>query len=220
MSDIKTTDLEEKNKTELAQPSVSTETVEITSEVEVTNEGTESETEIRKTKKNKLVGKILLAIALIILMLLLLKQCYNNEMDNPMGPQGNNSAIVDGELDLMDYEQIKAGLQAEVDKSYMNLIINLNPVFNGLNEKGNLFIQNSASNRSNIQVHIYLEETNDLIYVSPILKPNQSVPEDVLTNTENLTTGTHKCLAMFSVLNPETGEKTSETGIKINLTIQ
>lgn len=215
MSENKTNVEKENHST--SETTETTETIETIETVE-TVETTET-TEKPKEKRTKIFGKVCLVVGVIVLILLLLTQCGKKENETP-SPQGNNSAIVDGELDLMDYEEIKAGLQSKVDESYMNLKINLNPVFDGLKGKGNLFIQNSASNRSNIQVHIYLEETNELIYVSPILKPNQSISEDVLTNTENLSQGSYKALAMFSILNPETEEKTSETGIKINLTIQ
>lgn len=220
MSDMKPTDLQTNEEKEVNTMSEVTET-EVTEEVVTTEELlNESETPQQpEEKKNKMLGRILIIVGVIILILLLLTQCGRNN-ENGSLPQGNNSAIVDGELDLMDYEEIKAGLQSKVDESYMNLKINLNPVFEGLNGKGNLFIQNSSSNHSNIQVHIYLEENDELVYVSPVLKPNQSISEDVLTNTENLSSGSHKALAMFSIIDPETNEKTSETGIKINLTIK
>ena len=219
MSDMKQNEVEvnEVKENTSTVEETTTEVVESTTNETVVNE--EKPTE--PTKKKSMLGKVLIIIAIIALILLLLTQCGKNEDETSDGtPGGNTSAIVDGELDLMDYEEIKAGLQAKVDDSYMNLKINLNPVFEGLDGKGNLFIQNTSTNRSNIQVHITLEETGELVYVSPVLKPNQSISEDTLTNTENVTTGSHKALAMFSIINPETGEKTSETGIKINLTIQ
>lgn len=172
-----------------------------------------------KPKKNLLIPCLLGLIAVLLLLLLLTRYQSPNATD-PSLPQGNDSAIVDGELNLMGYEEIKAGLQSKVDESYMNLKINLNPVFESVNGKGNLMIQNSSSNLSNIQVSIYLEETNELIYISPVLKPNQSISEDTLTYPEHVKAGTHKALAMFSILNPETGEKTSETGIKLTLTVK
>lgn len=169
-------------------------------------------------KKKNLLTHCLLGLILIVLLLLLLPGATNPS--EPSTPQGNDSAIVDGELDLMGYEEIKAGLQSKVDESYMNLKINLNPVFNGAEGKGNLMIQNSSSNLSNIQVSIYLEESNELIYVSPVLKPNQSIQDDTLTYPKHVSSGSYKALAMFSVLNPETGEKNSETGIKLTLTVK
>ena len=187
---------------------------------EETNQVEVVENKKPEEKKNNSLIHILLGAILVVLLLLLLTQCQGKEEEGTQPPQGNDSAIIDGELELMGYEEIKAGLQSKVDESYMNLKINLNPVFEGLNGKGNLMIQNSKSNMSNIQVSIYLEETNQLIYTSPVLKPNQSISEDVLTETENLEPGTHKALAMFSILNPETGDKTSETGIKLTITIK
>lgn len=196
-----------------------TNTVE-TPEVSTPQETTlvQENTPVVKQKKSPLVPVLLLAILIVLLLLLFTKQGIPSS-DAPSN-QGNSSAIVDGELDLMGYEEIKAGLQSKVDESYMNLKINLNPVFNDVKGKGNLMIQNSSSNKSNIQVSIYLEESNELIYTSPILKPNQSISEDQLTHPEKVTTGTHKALAMFSILNPETDEKVSETGIKITLTVK
>lgn len=196
-----------------------TNTVE-TPEISAPQETTlvQENTPVVKQKKSPLVPVLLLAILIVLLLLLFTKQGIPSS-DVPSN-QGNSSAIVDGELDLMGYEEIKAGLQSKVDESYMNLKINLNPVFNDVKGKGNLMIQNSSSNKSNIQVSIYLEESNELIYTSPILKPNQSISEDQLTHPEKVTTGTHKALAMFSILNPETDEKVSETGIKITLTVK
>lgn len=196
-----------------------TNTVE-TPEVSTPQETTlvQENTPVVKQKKSPLVPVLLLAILIVLLLLLFTKQGIPSS-DAPSN-QGNSSAIVDGELDLMGYEEIKAGLQSKVDESYMNLKINLNPVFNDVKGKGKLMIQNSSSNKSNIQVSIYLEESNELIYTSPILKPNQSISEDQLTHPEKVTTGTHKALAMFSILNPETDEKVSETGIKITLTVK
>lgn len=172
----------------------------------------------QKKKKSWVIGISLLLILSCLLIFFVIRYGRQISNDNPIFP-GNSGSVVDGELALMDYEEIKAELQSKVDESYMNLKMNLNPVFNGIDGLGNLFIQNSASNPSNIQVRIYLEDTDNLIYMSPIVKPNQSIPEDYLTYTDGLEPGTYNCLAMFSILDPETNTVTSETGIKINLII-
>lgn len=167
-----------------------------------------------KIPRQWIIGGIGLFLLLLVIGMVVK---FSNQTEDCLYCGGNSDALVDGELERLSYEELKASLQSEVDKSYMNLKININPVFESGKSKGNLMIQNSKDNLSNMKVFIFMEDTKELLYESPIIAPNQSVVEDVLI--KDLDAGTYNCVATFYILDPETHQKINEAGIKITLTV-
>lgn len=174
----------------------------------------------KKSRRRRLVGLVIL----IILALLLLTQCNKPPMtdNDPSGPVIGDGSANNGGLDMKGYDEIKAGLQSQVDASYMNFKINLHPVFSSPTGTGNLMIENTASNPYSMVVNIFLCDEvgnpTDLVYASPILTPDQSISEDKLT--ESLDAGTYQALAMFMVLEEDNETLKSQSGMRIQLTVE
>lgn len=128
-----------------------------------------------------------------------------------------NNNVMKGELDLSNSKEIEMKLQSDVDESYVNYKINVNPIFKDGKSEGNLMIQNSPNNKGILQVDI-LDENNELIYQSPSLEPNQFIEKDVLL--KHLPKGDYDTIAYFKTFDKDTLIQTGESGFKIKLTIQ
>lgn len=128
-----------------------------------------------------------------------------------------NGNVQDGTLDLTNSEEIKAMLQANVDKSAMTYRININPIFESGQAEGELMIENVADNQYLLQVEIIEEASSKQIYISPVLKPDQSIEKGTLTY--DLPEGKHKAIAYFRCYEKETQVIVGEVGMKINITV-
>lgn len=129
----------------------------------------------------------------------------------------NGEGVYDGPLDLGNSSDVKAALQAKTDASYMSYKINVNPVFATGKSKGNLMIENSDGNRYLLQVEIMRDDDGQLMYKSPVIKPNQSVKEAVLL--EGFEKGEYKAVAYFKAYDPDTRVLIGNAGMKITITI-
>lgn len=174
----------------------------------------ENDDRTNNRKQLKRVFLVFVLIIIIILLLLSLRRCENEE-----SMMFGNGSVSDGALQLGDYDEIKAGLQAGVDESYMNLKINLNIEVNSETGEAILMIQNTDGNKYNAKVDIYLDnETEDHMYVSPLIKPNQFIEKDKLIAP--LEKGEHKAVAIFTVLEEETNKPVNQMGVKLTLTVK
>ena len=185
-----------------------------------------------KKSTSKLVGyKRIMALVVIISMLLLLSVivfdvAFTPETEQPDKGDINSKPQLDkgvkdddvgsGAIDMTDYDEIKAGLQAKTDASYVNYRINSNPVFQ--NGRGNVLIQNSASNTGLLQVEILRESDNVILYKSPVLNPNEHIENGELYT--KVKSGDYPSIAMFRLYNAETESLIAETGIKIKVTVE
>ena len=185
-----------------------------------------------KKSTSKLVGyKRTMALVVIISMILLLSVmvfdvAFTPETEQPDKGDINSKPLLDkgvkdddvgsGAIDMTDYDEIKAGLQAKTDASYVNYRINSNPVFQ--NGRGNVLIQNSASNTGLLQVEILRESDNVILYKSPVLNPNEHIENGELYT--KVKSGDYPSIAMFRLYNAETESLIAETGIKIKVTVE
>lgn len=185
-----------------------------------------------KKSTSKLVGyKRTMALVVIISMILLLSVMVFDVAFTPETKQSDKGDISSkpqldkgvkdddvgsGAIDMTDYDEIKAGLQAKTDASYVNYRINSNPVFQ--NGRGNVLIQNSASNTGLLQVEILRESDNVILYKSPVLNPNEHIENGELYT--KVKSGDYPSIAMFRLYNAETESLIAETGIKIKVTVE
>lgn len=190
---------------------------EADSVLETDKQGFESAREAPKRKVSPQTLTNVLLLLLVVLLGLLWAKPRQVAEETCLYCGGNTSAIRDGELDGLTYEEIQAQLQAKVDASYFNFKINTNPVFETGYSKGDLWIQNSKENSAPLKVVLQEIATNKVLYESPILQPNQSIQEDVLQQV--LEAGSYPCVATFYILDAQTGEKVNETAVKLTLTV-
>jgi len=108
--------------------------------------------------------------------------------------------------------------QEIADAHYFTLIINPTVTFADGNSVGDIGIINPATNVYPIAVEITLEETNEIIYSSGGILPNQEILEAKLD--KSLPKGTHKALATVNIYDPETKEKQGATQADITIIVK
>lgn len=104
-----------------------------------------------------------------------------NTVAPPVSPnypaEGNTEQVQEGRLQG-DYN-----ISINTDPEMVVYLYNSNIFFPSATDKGNIKIENNPGNLAAIQASYYLVETGELIYVSPLLYPNQNIMEDSLHAT-------------------------------------
>ena len=171
--------------------------------------------EQEKDKRSIWVRRICLLIAIILLILLMLRFCGSRdrmvETDHrPDTVEAGPGGIDDTALEGMTDEEIVAALNRQVQESMMTMTMNPDPTFR--NGKGNLLIHNDTTNHGPIVVEIRRNDTNDLIYTSPIIPLGKRVNFGSL-NTE-LPSGVYPCTALFHYVD-DTGAILGSGGVAV-----
>ncbi|HMM32754.1 MAG TPA: hypothetical protein PKB13_13380, partial [Clostridia bacterium] len=121
----------------------------------------------------------LLATLLLISLSLLIVNKYIVVNGSAVQPQyiipEANGEVFDGMLPTDNPDEILALLQEKVDENQFAFRINANPRFTADCKNGNLRIENPARNIYCMQVELILDETGEILYASPLIKPNQYV---------------------------------------------
>jgi hypothetical protein len=109
---------------------------------------------------------------------------------------------VDGHLATMTREQILAQMQRVVDESQFSFKINARPVFASGNAGGNLDIENPSYNMYPMVVQITLDDSEEVIYDSGGILPNQHIANARLNRALNA--GTYRATASMNAYDPVT----------------
>lgn len=88
--------------------------------------------------------------------------------------EGNNQQVLDGRLPGQSDNSMNT------DPEQVVYLYNGTMFFQKPTESGNIKIENNPGNLVAIQTSFYLADTGELVYVSPLLYPNQYIEEDVL----------------------------------------
>jgi len=165
-----------------------------------------------KEKKRKKRGLWLLLSGLcIILALLLVYQGgylqFPKEESNGSVVAGNlfpgSGSAVDGHLPGMTPEEIMEQMQKIADASHFSFKINSRPVLADGNAPANFRIENPSYNVYPMVVQIILNETEEVLFDSGGIMPNQYIESAKLTKT--LEPGTYNATAVFNAYDPATG---------------
>jgi len=105
-----------------------------------------------------------------------------------------------GHLSNMTPEQIKEQMQRIADESQFSFKINSRPVFADGSSNGDLRIENPNYNIYPMVVQIYLDETDELIYDSGGILPNQHIDNAKLISA--LDAGTYNATAVLNAYDP------------------
>lgn len=162
------------------------------------------------TNRGNGMAKKVAAIAggaiLVILILLLLRSCGSCEQPAPAASstpepsqgttlkpgQGTVSAE---ELAGMSQEEIQEMLNEQAALGYITISMNMKPIFADGKSEGNVLIENDKSNLFPQVVELYRQDTNELIYTSPVIPVGSYVHYDKLA--VDLDAGEYPCLACF-----------------------
>lgn len=170
-----------------------------------------TENETRKKKQTWM--KIPILILAVLLLLFGIRACSGKDASDPGGLA--LGVIDQGTLDTnADRERLQNALNQQVEAGMVSLFMNTDVKVS--DNEADWLIQNVEQNHYSLQINVKDEETDTLIYSSPIVPPGYKVESD--TVLETLPAGSHQCLAEFSVIDPETSEHINRIGLKITVT--
>lgn len=124
-----------------------------------------------------------------------------------------------GLLSNLSEDEIQAMVNQDVEKGYVNIYINKEPVFENGTSKGNVYIQNIPKNSYGFKVSIYLKGEEKSILDTGYIKPGYNVEYQKLN--KNLKKGTYPAIAVFTSYQSEKDTKPiSKTNVNITLTVR
>ena len=168
-------------------------------------------------KKSKKKYLLLLLLLLLIPTIWLFKGAFIGDVDLPSFPGINWDKNQDvGDLTGKSKEEIVAALNEKVQEGMINISMNTNPIFETGTSLGTLMITNSASNRYPQLIEIFTKDDNALVYSGAVDIGNKVEKSRLLVD---LPKGEYECIAYFSAINPETGEKLGTAGANIKITV-
>lgn len=129
-----------------------------------------------------------------------------------------NGEVFDGALPVDNPDEILAMLQEKVDENQFAFRINANPYFEADCRNGNLRIENPARNRYCMQAELILDETGEILYTSPLIKPNQYI--EYVALARQLPSGNHAATVRFVAIHPDSNAYMGEVAAAITLSIQ
>ena len=172
-----------------------------------------------KKKKRKIFIWLILAAAIAILVILL-----------AVRPAGAPARVVSGDLlpgtgtaqeghlpDMTD-EQVRKQMQKTADESQFSFKINAQPVFEDGAGEGTLRIENPGHNTYPFAVEIYLAGSNEKIYESGAVMPDQHIAKGKLEKV--LPQGTHEAVAYINAYDPDTNEYQGRSAVNLSIVIK
>lgn len=91
-------------------------------------------------------------------------------------------------------------------------------IFNRPGALGKMMLENIPGNQYDLEVQFQLEETDQVVYTSPVLRPGQHLEQDSLAVT--LEKGEYHTLAHLIALDPVTGEPITRFTESITLVVK
>lgn len=165
---------------------------------------------------------IILAILLLISLSLLIVNKYIFINGSAVQPQfvipEASGEVFDGMLPTDNPDEVLALLQEKVDASQFAFRINACPYFDADCKRGNLRIENPTRNLYCMQAELVLDETGEILYASPLIRPNQYIEHVALSR--KLTSGEHAATVRFIAIHPETDAYMGEVAAAITLGIK
>lgn len=109
-----------------------------------------------------------------------------------------------------------SGVSSPAEASYFRIRINSAPAARQ-GERMPFLIENPKENEENLQVQIYLKDTGETLYVSPILAPGEREAYGMVE--QELSPGEYEALAVFSLLD-EDGQEVGSMETAVKLTVE
>ena len=123
----------------------------------------------------------------------------------------------DGPLPNMSEEEIRKQMQMMADASYFAFKINARPVFERGDAPGSLQIENPSYNIYPMVVQIFLDDTQEMIYDSGGILPNQHVAQAKLS--KRLAAGTYDATAYLNAYDPDTNAWLGKQAASLVITV-
>ncbi|MGY3778935.1 hypothetical protein [Isobaculum melis] len=174
-----------------------------------------------KEKRKKRLFILIIAMITIIILLLSLKSC--DLFSKPPEKEAENIVTADalpdasGDAKDMSDAEIKEKMQQTADENYFTLTINPEATFENGTSTGSIQIVNAGHNVYPISVDIRLNDTNDLIYQSGAIQPNQMINGGKLV--KNLAAGMYQATAKISIYDAQTKLKSGEAEAEMTIIV-
>ena len=160
---------------------------------------------------------------IIFFVLILVTVIYSNFFNNNITESENILLDEDSRLETVVEEgpiekNNKNKKNNDSDEDEFIFIINKKIVFKDSKSFGNVKIENPETNKYNFYVTVKLDNSDDIIYQSPVLEPNQHIKNDYLST--KLSKGLYKAVATIFVIDPETKEELAQNQVNIQIQIK
>ncbi|MEG1427882.1 MAG: hypothetical protein RSC76_09365 [Oscillospiraceae bacterium] len=164
----------------------------------------------RRKEKNRKIFLLVLACAIAAGVVVSVVLWRNTTRQDP-----NATPAVSGK---MSGEEIANQLQSQVDAGVFSCEMNPAPMFATAQSKGLLAIRNGPSNGLNMRVRITRNDTGEVLYTSPVLRPGEQIAEDVLTAA--LSPGEYPATALVEALSPEDDGVAATLNMALTVTVK
>jgi hypothetical protein len=122
---------------------------------------------------------------------------------------------MEGRIDQMSDEELQSELDRVVEEGMFNISIASAIVFCTSDGEGEARIENVASNRYNMQVDIFLDDTGECIYSSQLIRPGYSIEK--IHSEKPLPPGEYEATAVFTALTLEENQQYGQAAAQIRL---
>lgn len=157
-----------------------------------------------KMKSNK---KVLLAVFGMIAILFVIVLLF----------WGKQHFLMDSRtVKVKDPKDLREQVQKDADDSMFNVRINSQIEMESLDGEAPLYIRNTSENKYDTYVELISDETDEIIYKSPKLKPGESVLKDYLPALNK--TEKHSYTAYFHIL--EKGKEISSIEYAVTIEVK
>ena len=182
----------------------------------------ENEYEEKRKRRNRRIRIFLMLIGVIILLLLLLRSCGSERIQLPDDVEKVVDAIFDNSQKDKEKvvtetpEERQERINKEAMKGMLTIDLNVTPIFeNGISE-GNFQFLNDKENYYLMQVEVYRDDTNELIYKSKLIKQGNIIERAKLDVPlkKGFMIAQH-----FRAVDPETFAIKGTVGAKMKITI-
>lgn len=171
------------------------------------------------------IGKIIIALAaiiillLIIVIILLLKKDGHDDDETNVGSTRQVTESTRLVLDEESAMSVLDEMRKEVEEGMFECNMSMTWTFaNGEAESKDAYVANSANNTHPIYFDLYLNDTNELIYSSPVIPVGSQLTDFKLDKA--LPAGTYKAKCAYSLLSDEESQEvTSNVNFIITLEV-
>ncbi len=170
-----------------------------------------------------LIGLIIIVLLIVIIILLLLKGKQSGSADNGGGAQNGGREVVGSVRTVLDEEtagSVYEEMRQEVEEGMFECNMSMTWTFeDGRSESKDACVINSTNNTYPIYFDVYLKDTDELIYSSPIIPVGNQLTDFKLDTP--LDAGTYKAICRYTLIRDvETQEEISSAGFVITINVQ
>lgn len=129
-----------------------------------------------------------------------------------------DTAVQDGQAPYKSEEEMQEELNNKVEEGMLDISVASKITFENGTSEGVANIENVPGNIYDIKVAITLESTDEVVYETPLMNPNQYI-EKIKLNRD-LEAGEYEALATFTAYNQETGEEEGQAAAEIKIVVE